>query len=151
MGKKKVSQQSETDLIQETGKMESAVRKIAANQVSPRLLKTGRVYIQATYNNTIISVTDSSGGVIAWSSAGAMGFKGAKKATPYAASRVVSAVLDKVKKIGLHEVEVFVNGVGAGRESAVRSIATQGLNMSSITDITPLPHNGCRAPKVRRV
>lgn len=151
MGKKKVSQKSEADLIQETGKIESAVKKIAADQTSQRLLKTGRIYIQATYNNTIISVTDSSGGVIAWASAGAMGFKGAKKATPYAASRVVSAVLEKVKKIGLHEVEVFVNGVGAGRESAVRSIATQGLNMSSITDITPLPHNGCRAPKVRRV
>ncbi len=151
MGKKKVSQKNETDLTQETGKIESAMKKIAANQTSQRLLKTGRIYIQATYNNTIISVTDSSGGVIAWASAGAMGFKGAKKATPYAASRVVNAVLEKVKKIGLHEVEVFVNGVGAGRESAVRSIAAQGLNMSSITDITPLPHNGCRAPKVRRV
>ena len=151
IGKKKVSKKSDSDIVQETGNVESAVKKIAANQTSQRLLKTGKVYIQATYNNTIISVTDSAGGVIAWASAGSMGFKGAKKATPYAASRVVEAVLEKVKKIGLHEVEVFVKGVGGGRESAVLSIATHGLNMSLITDTTPLPHNGCRPPKVRRV
>lgn len=151
MGKKKVLQKSELELMKEAGKIESAIKNTAANQSSQRLLKTGRVYIQATYNNTIISVTDSAGGVIAWASAGSLGFKGAKKATPYAASKVVETVLEKVKKIGLHEVEVFVKGVGGGRESAVRSITTHGLNMSLITDTTPLPHNGCRPPKVRRV
>lgn len=152
MGKKKVSQKGESDATtRETGKVESVMKKNTVNPASGRLLKAGRVYIQATYNNTIISVTNSAGGVIAWSSAGSMGFKGAKKATPYAASRVVDAVMEKVKKIGLQEVEVFVNGVGGGRESAVRSIATHGLSMSLITDTTPLPHNGCRPPKVRRV
>jgi len=151
MGKKKVSKQNEAELIKETGDIEQASKKASAGQTANRLTKAGKVYIQATYNNTIISITDNSGGVMAWSSAGAMGFKGAKKATPYAATRVADAVVEKVKKSGLQDVEIFVKGVGGGRESAVRSIATHGLNIKSITDTTPLPHNGCRPPKVRRV
>ncbi|OGD30040.1 30S ribosomal protein S11 [Candidatus Azambacteria bacterium RIFCSPHIGHO2_01_FULL_44_55] len=111
----------------------------------------GRVYIQATYNNTIVSVTDESGNVVAWASSGNLGFKGPKKATPYAASRVSETVVEKVKKTGIANVEVFVKGIGSGRESAVRSLAAHGLNILSIKDVTPIPHNGPRPRKVRRV
>ena len=111
----------------------------------------GRAYIKATYNNTIVSLTDLGGNVLSWASAGCFGFKGAKKATPYAASIIVRKVVENVKDYGLKEVQVFVKGVGMGRESAVRSLYTNGLNILSIKDITPLPHNGCRARGVRRV
>ncbi len=111
----------------------------------------GRAYIKATYNNTIVTLTDSMGNVLAWSNAGNLGFKGPKKATPYAASIIVKNVVEKVKEYGLKEVQVFVKGVGMGRESAVRSLYTNGINILSIKDITPLPHNGCRPKKARRV
>jgi len=111
----------------------------------------GHAYIKATYNNTIVSLTDLVGNVLAWSSAGRMGFKGPKKATPYAASIIVRDVVEKTKDCGLKDVQVFVKGVGMGRESAVRSLYANGLNIVSIKDTTPLPHNGCRARKTRRV
>ncbi|MDD4996139.1 MAG: 30S ribosomal protein S11 [Patescibacteria group bacterium] len=111
----------------------------------------GRAYIQATYNNTVVSLTDPFGNVLAWSSAGKMGFKGPKKATPYAASIIVKNAVEKVREYGLKEVQVFVKGVGMGRESAVRSLYANGINILSIKDITPLPHNGCRPKKARRV
>ena len=97
-----------------------------------------------------VAVADDAGNVLAWSSAGSLGFKGAKKATPYAASQVVSTVAEKVKKTGLQDVAIFVKGIGSGRESAVRALAGN-FNVISITDVTPIPHNGCRPPKVRRV
>ncbi len=111
----------------------------------------GQVYIQCTYNNTLVSITDLSGSVLAWSSAGLLGFKGAKKATSYAATQVISDVYEKVKKYGLTEVEVYVKGVGSGREAAIRSLANKGLEIALIKDITPIPHNGCRPKKPRRV
>ena len=111
----------------------------------------GRAYIQATYNNTIVTLTDPRGNVLAWASAGKLGFKGPKKATPYAASVIVRNVVDHVKEYGLREVQVFVKGVGMGRESAVRSLYTNGISILSIKDVTPLPHNGCRPRKARRV
>jgi small subunit ribosomal protein S11 len=111
----------------------------------------GRAYVQATYNNTIITLTDNNGNVLGWSSAGSSGFKGPKKSTPYAASIIVKNVCDKVKDYGLKEVSVFVTGVGSGREGAVRALHANGLNVTSIKDITPIPHNGCRAPKPRRI
>lgn len=111
----------------------------------------GRAYVQATYNNTIISITDPNGNVISWSSAGHMGFKGPKKATPYAASLIVRDAMDKAKALGLRSVDVFVKGVGAGREGAIRAINANNVSIMSIKDITPIPHNGCRPPKVRRV
>lgn len=112
---------------------------------------TGRIYIQATYNNTIVTVTDQSGNVLAWSSAGLMGFKGPKKATPYAAGLIVKDVAEKVKPHGLKEVSLYIKGIGAGRDGAIRAVYANGLNILSIKDITPIPHNGCRPPKVRRV
>lgn len=111
----------------------------------------GRAYIQATYNNTLVTLTDPAGNVLCWSSAGKCGFKGPKKATPYAASIIVRNAAEAVKKYGLKEVQVFVKGVGMGREAAVRSLYANGLNILSIKDVTPLPHNGCRPPGVRRV
>ncbi len=120
--------------------------KKAKKQVS-----TGRAYIQATYNNTIVTLTDPEGNVIAWSSAGANGFRGPKKATPYAASVVVRKAVEKAAESGLKEVIVFVRGVGQGREGAVRALNANGLNVLSIKDVTPIPHNGCRPPRPRRV
>lgn len=111
----------------------------------------GCAYIQATFNNTIITLTDINGNTLAWSSAGHCGFKGPKKSTPFAASVIVKDVAEQVKDIGLKEVSVFVKGVGSGRDSAVRALNANGFNLLSIKDITPLPHNGCRSPKPRRV
>lgn len=111
----------------------------------------GRAYIQATFNNTIVSFADQNGDVIGWASAGMIGFKGPKKATPYAAGQVVKKVVDAVKDYGLKEVSVFVKGIGGGREGAIRGLHANGLQVVSVKDITPIPHNGCRPPKRRRV
>lgn len=119
-----------------------------------KIIKTiphGRAYIKATYNNTIVTLTDPTGNVLAWSSAGKCGFRGPKKATPYAASIIVRDAVDKVKVYGLKEVQVFVKGIGMGREAAVRSLYSNGINVLSIKDVTAVPHNGCRPRKVRRV
>lgn len=111
----------------------------------------GKVYVQATYNNTIVTLCDLSGNVLAWSSAGSSGFKGPKKATPYAASIVVKNALDKAAEYGLKEVNLFVTGVGQGREGAIRAFNSQGVDVLTIKDVTPIPHNGCRPPRPRRV
>jgi len=121
-------------------------RKKAVRQVS-----VGRAYVQATYNNTIVTLTDANGNVLAWSSAGKVGFRGPKKSTPYAASVIVKDAVERVKDSGLKEVSVFVRGIGSGRESAVRALNANGINVLSIKDVTPIPHNGCRPPKPRRV
>jgi small subunit ribosomal protein S11 len=123
-----------------------AKRKKAVKQVSH-----GRAYIQATYNNTIVTITDAVGNVIGWSSAGKVGFSGPKKATPYAASVIVKDLADRLAEVGLREVNAFVKGIGSGREAAVRALNANGINVLSIKDVTPIPHNGCRAPKPRRV
>lgn len=116
-----------------------------------KTIKKGQAHIAATYNNTIVSITDQSGNVLATSSAGICGFKGPKKSTPYAASIIVKNVAEKIKDIGMTEIDVFIKGVGAGREGAIRALHANGLNILTIKDVTPIPHNGCRAPKVRRV
>lgn len=116
-----------------------------------RTVEQGRAYVQATYNNTIITITDRMGDVLSWSSAGHIGFKGPKKSTPYAASLTVKNAITKAQEYGLKSVDVFVKGVGSGRDSAVRSLATHGLLITAIKDTTPIPHNGCRPPKPRRV
>ena len=111
----------------------------------------GVVNISAGFNNTIVSVTDESGNVLSWSSSGKMKFKGAQKSTPYAAGEVAETAARKAMEHGLKTVDVFVKGPGAGREAAIRSLQTAGLEISSIKDVTPIPHNGCRPPKRRRV
>lgn len=114
-------------------------------------ISSGRAYVKSTYNNTIVTFCDQNGNVLSWSSAGQCGFKGPKKATPYAATQIVKDAYDKVKKHGLKEVSVFVKGIGGGREAAIRALNANGLNVSTIKDVTPIPHNGCRAKKPRRV
>jgi len=117
-----------------------------------KIVPKGKVFIQASFNNTIISITDMAGNVISWSSSGAHGFRGSKKSTPYAAQICAGTAADKaIETAGLREVEVLVSGPGIGRESAIRSLANKGLTIKVIKDITPLPHNGCRPRKRRRV
>jgi small subunit ribosomal protein S11 len=111
----------------------------------------GNVYIQATFNNTIVTITDRMGNALSWASAGSLGFRGAKKSTPYAAQMTAEAAVTRAKEYGLNEVHVFVKGPGVGGESAIRSLGALGLRVRSIQDVTPIPHNGCRPQKKRRV
>ncbi len=111
----------------------------------------GRIYINSTYNNTIVSATDMSGNVMLWSSAGKIGFKGSKKSTPYAGQRTMEDVLSRIKERGLNEVDVLIKGIGSGRESAIRALQGSGMNILTIKDETPMPHGGVRPKKPRRV
>ncbi len=151
MGKKKILKQTEEDLLKESQKIESAVSKSIHSASKKHVMRKGQAYIEATYSNTRITITDENGNVLAWSSAGSLGFKGAKKSTPFAAAKVAETVVEKIKKTGLQDIEIFVKGIGSGREGAARGLANYGLNIVSISDITPVPHNGCRAKKPRRV
>jgi small subunit ribosomal protein S11 len=151
MGKKRIIRQTEEELAREGATLE-AKRTEAGRTVRTRTgIRRGVVHILATYNNTLITLTDEGGAVLGWSSAGALGFRGTKKATPFAAARVAEMVAEKGKKIGIEEVVVLVKGVGSGRESAIRALSNRGLNIIFIKDVTPLPHNGPRPKKVRRV
>ncbi|MFO7496461.1 MAG: 30S ribosomal protein S11 [Desulfobacterales bacterium] len=114
-------------------------------------IPTGVVHIQSTFNNTIVSITDPGGNVVAWSSSGAQGFKGSRKSTPFAAQMAAQDAVRKAMEHGMKNVEVYVKGPGAGRESALRSLQAAGFNVLMIKDVTPIPHNGCRPPKRRRV
>ncbi len=114
-------------------------------------ISEGRVYIQATFNNTIVTITDLTGNTISWASAGGLGFRGAKKSTPFAAQTTAETAAKKAMEEGLREVSVFVKGPGVGRESAIRSLGALGLRVRTIKDTTPIPHNGCRPQKSRRV
>jgi len=149
MGKKRIIQQSEEELLKEREKVESATKKEVKESV--KRIREGRVYIFSSYNNTIITLTDLKGSVLGWVSSGSIGFKGTKKATPFAASKVAEAVAQIAQKMGIEKIEVLVKGIGSGRESAIRSLVARGLHIVSIKDITPTPHNGCRPPKARRV
>jgi small subunit ribosomal protein S11 len=132
-------------------------RKPSAAQIArnkPKVRKniaTGIAHIQSTFNNTIITLTDTQGNALSWSSAGAVGFKGTKKGTPFAAQLAAEAAARRAQDHGLRRVEVLVKGPGAGRETAIRALSTVGIEVSLIRDVTPLPHNGCRPPKRRRV
>ena len=116
-----------------------------------RKIPVANVFVQSTYNNTIVTVADLNGKVAAWSSSGAIGFKGAKKSTPYAAQKVVESVLEKLSDVGLKEVKIYIKGIGSGREAAARAFGAAGIGINLIKDITPIPHNGCRPKKPRRV
>ncbi len=116
-----------------------------------RNVNKGVAYIKATFNNTIVTMTDAAGDVICWATAGTVGFKGSRKSTPFAAQRAAEIVAEKAAKVGVREVEIRVKGPGAGRESAITGLQASGMSIKSIEDITPLPHNGCRPPKRRRV
>ncbi len=129
----------------------AATAKTAKKKKILKQVPHGRAYIQATFNNTIVSITDQNGDVLGWASSGMVGFKGPKKATPYAAGQVVKKVVDAIKEYGVREVNVLVKGIGGGREGAIRGLNTNGIQVLSIKDVTPIPHNGCRPPKRRRV
>ena len=146
MGKKRVIKKGEAGEGAEGASKASTSSKKIGHRVT-----RGIAFVQATYNNTLITITDDSGNTLGWSTAGSLGFSGAKKATPFAAARVAEVVVEKVRKTGIQEVAVLVSGVGSGRDSAIRALANQGLQISSVRDVTPLPHNGPRPKKVRRV
>ena len=116
-----------------------------------RTLVYRHVHVKSTFNNTIVSITDPEGNVVAWASAGTAGFKGTRKSTPFAAQMAADSVAQRAKEMGLRKVDVFVKGPGSGREAAIRALQTAGLEVGSIKDVTPIPHNGCRPPKRRRV
>lgn len=153
-----------TDLNAPAELPEEVKKKLEKNKADRKVIKrkgkkkktrervvVGVAHVKATYNNTIVTLTDLTGNVIAWASAGMAGFKGPKKSTPYAAQIIARIAVEKAKESGLQEVSVFVKGVGTGRESAIRALNANGLIVSSIKDVTPIPHNGCRPKKPRRV
>jgi small subunit ribosomal protein S11 len=150
MGKKKVAQQSDKEVLSQQEHAGAKTAQAVAVKKSKRI-ERGKIYIKVSYNNTLVTVTDMMGGIIAWASAGSLGFSGPKKATPFASSKVISTIAEKLKPLGLTTVDVFVKGVGGGRDSALRSLVNQGFTVASIKDITPIPHNGPRPKKVRRV
>ena len=116
-----------------------------------KVVPVGRAYVQSTFNNSLIKLTDPQGNVISWSSSGTVGFKGSRKGTAFAGQRAAEAAARKAMEHGLHQIEVFVKGAGAGREAAIRALQAAGLHVTGIVDVTPIPHNGCRPPKQRRV
>ena len=130
--------------------MAEQTKKVAAKK-PVKQIGHGRAYIQATFNNTIVTLADQNGDVVGWASAGMVGFKGPKKATPYAAGQVVKKVAEMTIGYGIKEVNVFVKGIGGGREGAIRALNTNGISVLSVKDTTPIPHNGCRPPGRRRV
>ncbi len=126
-------------------------KKVVRKKVEKKNIANGVVHIQATFNNTIVSITDAAGNVISWATAGGQGFKGSRKSTPFAAQMAAESAAKKSQEHGLRSVEVQVKGPGAGRESALRALSAAGLAITVIKDVTPIPHNGCRPPKRRRV
>ncbi len=152
MGKKKITKQSEEELLKETEKLEATQKKaVQSSSAKSKGVERGQAHIHSSYNNILLTITDLKGNVLAWSSSGSLGFRGPKKATPFAASKVVEAVAEKINKTGLKQLSVLVKGIGSGREAAIRSLAAKGFDILSIKDVTPIPHNGCRPPKPRRV
>jgi len=149
MGKKRIISKTEEELLKEREKIETAVKKEIKVE-TPQKIKEGRIYIFSSYNNIILTLTDPKGNVLYRTSAGQIGFKGTKKGTPFAASKVAETMAQATKKLGIEKIQVLVKGIGSGRESAIRSLAARDLDIGSIKDITPIPHNGCRPPKVRR-
>ena len=128
-----------------------AAKKVSRKRRVKKNIETGIVHIHSTFNNTIVMITDSHGNALAWSSAGALGFRGSRKSTPFAAQMAAETATKGAMEHGLRSVEVFVKGPGAGREAAIRALQAAGLDVTMIKDVTPIPHNGCRPPKRRRV
>lgn len=150
MGKKRIIAKSQEELIKERDRVESKVQKEIKTEISQKI-KEGKIYISSSYNNTILSLTDLEGNILYWVSSGSIGFKGTKKGTPFAASKVAETMASAAAKLGIRKVQILIKGIGSGRESAIRSLAARDLDIVSIKDVTPIPHNGCRPRKVRRV
>ena len=151
MGKIRVAQQTSEELLADSAQQQDLLAKARVKgKGKNKKFDRGHVHINASYNNISVSFADTSGNVIAWATSGSAGFKGPRKATPYAASKVVEMLKEKLIKYEFQEVHIFVKGIGTGRDSAIRSIVNAGFNITAIKDITPVPHNGCRPPKPRR-
>lgn len=146
MGKKKIATAEE---VEKNG-AEAAVAAPAAKASKSKRFDSGILCVESTYNNTKLTLTDNKGGTLAWSSSGTLGFKGAKKGTPFAAAKVGETLAEKAATLGVKEVKVVVKGVGSGRESAIRGFISKGINLTTIQDMTPVPHNGPKPPKPRR-
>ena len=131
--------------------MAKAVKKVIKKRRDRKNIEAGHAHIRSTFNNTIVTITDVQGNTVAWSSSGGQGFKGSRKSTPYAAQTAAEAAAKGAMEHGMKSVEVYVKGPGNGREAAIRALQTAGLNITLIKDVTPIPHNGCRPPKRRRV
>jgi len=144
MGKKRVAQKGGSGI-------DSGLKSRALSRTPRKKVATGVLYVQSTYNNTKAILTDTSGNALVWSSSGALGFKGAKKGTPFAAAQIGEVIGEKAKTMGVKEVSVVIKGIGAGRESAVRGFTSKGIDISMIRDETPVPHNGPKPPNPRRV
>ena len=151
MGKKQVVQKTKEEVAEEAKRIETKRAERISKTAGSKKISKGKIYIKVSYNNTFITVTDIKGNVIAWMTAGSLGFSGPKKSTPFAASRVAEAIAEKLRRTGPLDVEVYIRGIGGGRGSAIRTLASRGFNISMIKDITPIPHNGPRAKKPRRV
>ncbi len=152
MGKKKIQNQSDQEVLKEKEVQESVQKKaLTVPETRAKKVEKGKVFIRSTYNNTIVTISDKSGNAICWASSGGTGFAGSKKSTPFAAQVAAEVAAKKAMEHGVKEVEVYVKGPGAGRESAIRALQAAGLVISLIKDVTPIPHNGCRPPKRRRV
>jgi small subunit ribosomal protein S11 len=130
---------------------ETTTKKVVRKRRERKNVERGSAHIRATYNNTIITITDNAGNAISWASAGELGFKGSRKSTPFAAQMAAEAAAKIAVDNGMKSIDVYVKGPGQGRESAIRALQTQGLEISLIRDVTPVPHNGCRPPKIRRI
>ncbi|HEV8633271.1 MAG TPA: 30S ribosomal protein S11 [Chloroflexota bacterium] len=130
---------------------QTAKKPVRGRRRERKSVPRGRAYVQSTFNNTIVTMTDPGGNVVSWSSSGSAGFKGSRKSTPYAAGMAAETAARKAMEHGMRQIDVFVKGPGSGREAAIRSLQATGLLINSITDVTPIPHNGCRPPKRRRV
>lgn len=148
MGKKRVVKKTEEELIKEGEKL---TKKREIKIKTSKKIEEGKVYIFSSYNNTIINLTDLEGNTIFWFSAGRLGYRGTKEGTPYAASQVAEIISEVIKQLGIKKVQVLIKGIGSGREAALRTLAARDINIVSIKDITPIPHDGPRPPKVRRV
>ena len=131
--------------------MAKSLKKVVRKRREKKLVERGAAHIRSSFNNTIVTITDTNGNALSWASAGGLGFRGSKKATPFAAQSAAETAAKNAMDYGLKTVEVFVKGPGAGREAAIRSLQTAGLEVTMIKDVTPIPHNGCRPPKRRRV
>lgn len=149
MGKKRVVTKSKEELLKEGESIVSRWGRLKLKSLKG--VKEGRVYILATYNNTIFTLTDPLGNVIFWTSAGRVGFSGTKKGTPFAASVAGEQMAQVINELGIEKIEVYIKGIGTGRDSALRALASKGVDIVMIKDVTPIPHDGCRPPKVRRV
>jgi len=151
MGKKHVIKKNEEESPKDAKIVEGELKKEPQAVATSKKIEEGRVYINSSYNNTIITLTDKQGNALGWVSSGGIGFRGTKKATPFASSKVAENVSLIAKKLGVEKISIWVKGIGSGRESAIRSFAARGFEILSIKDETPIPHNGCRPPKTRRV